>query len=142
MSPSVELLRRRDRLSCRTLYAFPLVIFQKLASQFAFHIAGKFSALASHFLYCILFLSLFPLPLFLIFGCFLFYFTPCFCQRFFLFPRRTEVVAGDRLHRRILFLVTLLLPCSGSPSFCGNIAISQGHHHHIRRPFAHLSRKF
>ncbi len=66
-----------------------------------------------------------------------------FCQCFPSFPRRTEVVAGDRLHHRILFLVTLLLPCSVSPSFCGNIAISQGHHHHhIRRHFAHLSRKF
>jgi hypothetical protein len=84
MSPSAELLRTRDRLCCRTLYAFPLAIFHKLASQFASHVGGKFSALASDFLYCIFF-SLFPLPLFLIFGCFLFYFTPCFVSVFFSF---------------------------------------------------------
>lgn len=84
MSPSAELLRTRDRLCCRTLYAFPLAIFHKLASQFASHVGGKFSALASHFLYCIFF-SLFPLPLFLILGCFLFYFTPCFVSVFFSF---------------------------------------------------------
>ncbi len=87
---------------------------------------------------------LFPVPPspFSYFGLFSILFYSVFCQCFLLFPRRTEVVAADRLHRRILFLVTLLLPCSVSPSFCGNIAISQGRPHHIRRPFARLSRKF
>lgn len=98
----------------------------------------------SRFSFPLLYSLLIPVPPspFSYFWLFSILFYSVFCQRFLLFPRRTEVVAGDRLHRRILFLVTLLLPCSGSPSFCGNIAISQGHHHHIRRPFAHLSRKF
>lgn len=142
MLPSVELLRTRNRLYCRTLYAFPPAIFPqapRLNSRST--LPEIFSTLASHFLYCIFF-SLFLPTLFLIFWLFSTLFYSVFFPCFLLFPRRTEVVAGDRLHRRILILVTLLLPCSVSPSFCGNIAISQGHHHHIRRPFAHLSRKF
>jgi hypothetical protein len=96
----------------------------------------------SRFSFPLLYL-LIPVPpsLFSYFWLFSILFYSVFCQRFLLFPRRTEVVAGDRLHRRVLFLVTLLLPCSVSPSFCGNIAISQGHHHHIRRPFCTFEQK-
>jgi hypothetical protein len=56
MLPSVELLRTRNRLYCRTLYAFPPAIFPqapRLNSRST--LPEIFSTLASHFLYCIFF---------------------------------------------------------------------------------------